>query len=163
MKVYGLSLMFILLYSTAFTQSTVAKVETQPDSVKIKSDLKDLEKIRVQLSDRIQKLRTACREDSIGIVNLKGKRRDVNEQSDVLKVGITDLENKKSKTREQRKLLKDLKQGHTDIAAKLVAMDKELDDIEINYKASVDLLANAEKMSKDLALQIKELRRLLNP
>jgi hypothetical protein len=141
--------------------SNVARV--QPDTIKIKSEVRELEKIRLELNDRIKKLRTACREDSMGILRVKSKKAEVNEQFGLLKKGIADLEARKTKTKEQRKLLKDLKQGHTDINSKLIAMEQELNVIEINYKASLDLLISAEKMAKDLTQQLRELRKLLSP
>ncbi len=162
MRISILVIVSLLVSCTAMCQaSNVSQV--QPDSVRIKSEVKDLEKIRSELTERIKKLRVACREDSMGIVRLKIKKAEVNQQSGLLKKGIADLETKKTTTREQRKLLKDLKLGHTTITSKLLGMEQELNVIEINYKASVDLLISAEKMAKDLSQQLRELRKLLTP
>lgn len=153
---------FQLLAVVVFSQATPA-THAEPDTARLKSEIMDLENVRRQLVTRVGKLRVAIREDSLGILRLKSKRKEVTAQSAELKTGISKLEGTTTKTREQRKLLKDLKQGHADIESKLIGMDQELNVIENNYKASVGLLASAQSMVKDLAKQLRELRKLLSP
>ncbi|MBC7948611.1 MAG: hypothetical protein H7Y42_12060 [Chitinophagaceae bacterium] len=157
----ALTLFLLATTCSAFSQSAIA--EAKPDSVRIRSEVKALENIRKQMTDKVRKLAIACREDSIGILNLKNNREDVSLQCAKLKTGIVELEKNKNKTKEQKKLLKDLKQGHIDIQTRIKGMEKELGDIEINYKASTSLLTNAQKMLKDLTHELQELRRLLSP
>lgn len=159
MKVKLLSILLLLFSVSVFGQTKSKSVK--PDSVRIRSEINDIEKLRQQLTEKIQKLKTACRQDSIGIVSIKNKKKDADQQTVLLKSGITDLGNLKDKTKDQKKLLKDLKQGHTDLLAKFAALDAELIAIEINYNNTRSLISDTENLLKDLAQKLLELRRLM--
>jgi len=131
--------------------------------MKIRSEINELEKINLQLTDKIQKLKIACRQDSMGIVNIKNKKKDADLQTSLLKSGITDLENLKDKTKEQKKLLRDLKNGHGELQEKFAALDGQLRDIEINYRNTLMLVSDTEILVKDLGDKLLELHKKRSP
>ena len=136
---------------------------SKPDSVRVKSEINELENLRQQLTEKIQKLKLACRQDSIGILNVKNKKKDADHQTTLLMAGITDLENLKDKTKEQKKLLRDLKKGHAELREKFASLDNELNGIEKNYRNTLVLISDADNLIKDLAGKLLELHKLISP